>query len=106
MIRYHLPQAARVRLAVYNATGQQVRMLMDGWQEAGEQRLVWDGRDEAGNNLSTGVYLVQLRMPTQTRSIKVLLVKSFTVQTFPPAPAGEDVRANPIDHSRECRASV
>lgn len=74
-IIYHLPQAARVRLAVYNSNGQQVRTLVDDWQVAGVQRLVWDGRDEAGGNLSTGVYFVQLRAQAQTRSIKLLLVK-------------------------------
>lgn len=74
-ITYHLPQAARVRLAVYNSNGQQVRTLVDDWQVAGVQRLVWDGRDDVGGNLSTGVYFVQLRAQTQTRSIKLLLVK-------------------------------
>ncbi len=74
-ITYHLPQAARVHLVVYNSNGQHVRTLVDDWQAAGVQRLVWDGRDEAGGNLSTGVYFVQVRAQAQTRSLRVLLVK-------------------------------
>ena len=59
-IQYVLPAAARVRLVVYNALGQKVRILVDGFQPAGVQAAAWDGRDERGQDAASGVYLYRL----------------------------------------------
>ncbi len=59
-LHYELPQQVRVRVAVYDVRGQQVRLLADEDQPAGPQALYWDGRDARGNALPTGVYLYRV----------------------------------------------
>ena len=48
-------------LEVYDLSGQQVRRLMDHYQDGGCYRVSWDGLDEAGKPLSSGVYLMRLQ---------------------------------------------
>jgi M6 family metalloprotease-like protein len=61
-IRYALPEAAQVHLRVYNVLGQEVRTLVDGFQEVGVQTVVWDGRTGGGQNVSSGVYVYRLEV--------------------------------------------
>jgi hypothetical protein len=79
-IEYQLPEAALVRLEIFNALGQKVRELIRGEQRApGSYALEWDGRNEAHLAAAGGVYLLKLeavsaaRRFTQTR--KMLLIK-------------------------------
>ncbi|MGA9118099.1 MAG: carboxypeptidase regulatory-like domain-containing protein, partial [Bacteroidota bacterium] len=51
-----LPVASRVSLSVYNLLGQEVKSLVDGVLPSGRTRVVWDGKDNRGNSMSTGVY--------------------------------------------------
>ncbi len=58
-IRYDLPQASRVSLTVYDMMGRQVR----SWelqQSAGYKRVVWDGKDQSGQTVPTGIYIYRL----------------------------------------------
>jgi hypothetical protein len=59
-IRFGIPQAAPVELAVYNAAGEMVRRLATGDRVAGYHRLTWDGRDDAGRQVSRGIYYARL----------------------------------------------
>jgi uncharacterized protein (TIGR03437 family) len=59
-IEYALPEASTVRLMIYNTLGQAVRRLVDEVQSAGYKRTVWDGRDDFGVNVGSGVYFYQL----------------------------------------------
>ena len=56
-ISYTLPQQAHVRLVVYNVYGRTVERFEPGNQPAGSFRLNWDGLDESGKNLASGLYL-------------------------------------------------
>jgi hypothetical protein len=56
-IRYQLPQAADVKLVIYNILGQQVRTLVNTHREAGYYQVVGDGRNDAGVPAGSGVYL-------------------------------------------------
>mgnify|MGYP000459832846 CR=1 FL=1 len=60
-ISYTLPQKAHVTLEIYNLLGQRVRTLVEGMKDAGLHTVVWDGRDEFGKTLPSGIYLYQLR---------------------------------------------
>ena len=55
-IVYRLPQEARVRLTVFNAIGQPVRQLVNATQAAGTHRVTWDGQDDRGSPVATGIY--------------------------------------------------
>ena len=63
-----------VRLLIYNAAGQQVRVLLDRPLSAGRHKIYWDGRDQAGRKMGSGVYLYRMETNTvaQTRSMTLL----------------------------------
>ena len=74
-IRYQLPHRMEVKLVLYNMMGQQVRTLVDEVKEAGFYTAIWDGRDSAGRQTSTGVYLYRFITPDQTITKKMLKIQ-------------------------------
>ncbi len=74
-IRFSLERSAQTELAVYNILGEQVATLLDSYLPAGDHRVVWDGRDDAGKRVATGVYLYRLMTGDYTQSRKMLLLK-------------------------------
>ena len=76
LIQYELPAAGPVRLGVFNAAGQRVRLLVDEHQAAGLYLQPWDGRDDAGQQVASGAYLYRLEAPTtgfvQTRTMTLV----------------------------------
>ena len=75
VIPFRLGAEGRVFMAVYNLSGQRVRLLAEGPFVAGDHRLVWDGRDQGGAAVASGLYLVQLRANGQRASRRLMLVK-------------------------------
>lgn len=61
VIRYGLPVESEVVLEVYDALGQQVKVLVSGVRSAGDHEVMWDGRNEMGGLVSSGVYFYRLR---------------------------------------------
>jgi hypothetical protein len=74
-IRYVLPSATRVQIAVYDASGRVVRVLADEDQVKGEHSVHWDGRDTRGGIASSGVYFLRLVAGAETRTQKMVLLK-------------------------------
>ena len=74
-IEYQLPTAQRISLAVYDVTGQLVRTLVDGTQNAGTYQVVWDGRDARGAQVSSGVYLYRLQGESESVTKKMIFVR-------------------------------
>lgn len=75
LIRLSLPEAAPVRLSVYNLAGQRVVDLVSGRLEAGTQLVRWNGRDGSGAELATGVYVIRLSAGRWIAAGKVLLLR-------------------------------
>ncbi|MFB3105758.1 MAG: FlgD immunoglobulin-like domain containing protein, partial [Pseudomonadales bacterium] len=75
VIRYGLHQQSTVELAVYNVLGQRVRTLVEAEQKSGRYEVVWDGLDEAGRSVASGVYVYQLRAGGFLASRTMLLVR-------------------------------
>ena len=76
VIRFALPEDGEVELAVYNVAGQQVAKLVEGSRRAGMYTVNWDGRDNSGRALASGVYLYRLRMgKRQMETRKLLLLR-------------------------------
>ena len=65
VILFELQEALDVELAVYNLAGQKVVRLADGSQKAGAHTVRWNGRDDAGRELASGVYVYRLRVGAQ-----------------------------------------
>ncbi len=72
---FELLYADQVELAVYDARGQRVRLLVDGLVAAGETRVEWDGRDDVGRPLPSGIYLYRLRAAGLQYSRPAVLLK-------------------------------
>ena len=64
--------AGEVDLTIYNVLGQPVRRVWNGPLAAGEHRLGWDGRDEQGQSVAAGVYLMRLHVGDHTRIRKMV----------------------------------
>ncbi len=60
-IRFALPQAQHVVVKIFNTLGEEIRTLVNAPYEAGYHRVLWDGKDEHGNPVASGVYLYQMR---------------------------------------------
>ena len=80
MIEYQLPQSGEMQLIVYDVTGQRVARLASGLRQAGTYALRWDGRDDAGRRLASGVYLYRLEAAAVTgnrivQTRKLLLIR-------------------------------
>jgi hypothetical protein len=81
-IRYQIPTLSRVTVRIYNLLGQEVRTLVNGIQNAGEQSAIWDSKNNVNQTVSSGVYFyrIQATSTMQTRRIftdvkKMLLIK-------------------------------
>ncbi len=74
-IRFTLPTATAVDLGVYNLAGQRLVTLFNGMRGAGAYVVHWDGRDERGHALATGMYLYRLHSSGQTQARKLLLLR-------------------------------
>lgn len=71
-IRYGLPRAARVELAVYSTAGMLVRRLASAQLPAGFHDARWDGRDEAGRPVARGVYYCRFETPGERQLRKLV----------------------------------
>lgn len=74
-IRYALPEAARVRLSVYDLSGRLVRTLVNAEENPGYKQVAWNGRNQAGDALSSGVYLYRLEAGEFVQTRKMLFLK-------------------------------
>jgi len=74
-INYALPEVVYVRLQIYNILGQRVITLVDEPQTAGYKRVSWNGRDEYGREMASGVYFCGLEAGRYAASKKLLLLK-------------------------------
>ena len=75
-IRYALPIIADVELSIFNLTGRKVATLAENARQAGTYTVSWDGRDDDGRALASGVYLYRLRVgPHQVETRKLVLVR-------------------------------
>ncbi|MCH7761590.1 T9SS type A sorting domain-containing protein [candidate division TA06 bacterium] len=74
-ISFSLPNRIQTRLGIYDLTGRQVQVLVDGVREAGSHSVVWDGRDGRGERVASGVYFVRLSAGDITATKKMILLK-------------------------------
>jgi hypothetical protein len=55
-IEYELPKSCLVQLKIFNLLGQEVKTLVDKFQEIGSKSVIWDGRDNHGMKIRSGIY--------------------------------------------------
>lgn len=74
-ITYTLKKNEKVTLSVYNTMGQRVCMLVNKAQLAGEHTIAWDGLNNAGQAVTSGVYYYKLEAGHETQTQKMILMK-------------------------------
>ncbi len=74
-IRFELPKAALVTLSVYNSLGQEVRRLVNGQKPAGYHNIVWNGRDQQGKSVPSGIYHYRIQAGDFVATKKMVLAK-------------------------------
>ena len=74
-IRYDLFRSGNISLKIYTVLGQEIRTLVSGVQPAGEQSVIWDGRDNQGHQAVSGVYIYQVITENATSSRKLVLLQ-------------------------------
>ncbi len=74
-ISYTVPVRATVTLRIYNALGEEIRTLVNQSEEAGKKEIYWDGRNNAGNFVSSGLYVYRLQVGDFVATKKMHLVK-------------------------------
>ncbi|MCE2449884.1 MAG: fibronectin type III domain-containing protein [Candidatus Latescibacteria bacterium] len=74
-LRLGLPVGGRVVLTLYNMAGQPVRKLLDGELAVGYHKVWWDGRDEQGGPVASGVYLYRVQTQEQVVVGKIALIR-------------------------------
>ena len=74
-IRYQLPKTTQVVLKIYNTFGQEVRTLVNARQPAGVNSVVWDGRNQSGKEVSSGIYIYRLQTGESVQNRKLSFVR-------------------------------
>jgi len=74
-INIALPEASNVDLTIYNSRGQEVRNLKTAYLNAGNYSVTWDGLDNSGNSIPSGLYIYKLTAGTNNFSKKMLMLK-------------------------------
>ncbi len=75
VISFAIPGSESVELKIYNIRGQAVRTLIDGQMAPGRHTVQWDGRDDRGDAVSSGVYLYRISAGDFSESRKMTLLK-------------------------------
>ena len=70
-LRFALVSDGTTRVTVYDVAGRRVRNLHDGWLPSGRTEMMWDGRDDAGHAIASGVYFVGVRTNAGTMRSKI-----------------------------------
>jgi hypothetical protein len=74
-IRFSLKDPGQVSVFVYNIKGQLVRELVNSDMPAGKHVIVWNGKDNNGNSVSSGLYLYRMQTPCYAKTLKMMLMK-------------------------------
>ena len=74
-ISFFLSESRNTSLVVYDALGRTVRTLLNGPCLVGKHTVIWDGRDDAGIPVSSGIYLYRLTAGGVTDTRKMTLVR-------------------------------
>jgi hypothetical protein len=74
-INYSIVHPCQVRLAIFNVLGQRIRVLVDQYQSSGSNQVVWDGKDDNGNEVASGVYFYKLEAGEFNQTKKMVLIR-------------------------------
>jgi hypothetical protein len=74
-ISYALPTNSYVKLSIYNILGQKVKTLVDGEEQAGFKNVIWEGKNDRGEEVGSGIYFYRIQTGSFTKTAKMSLLK-------------------------------
>ncbi|MFQ6032962.1 MAG: T9SS type A sorting domain-containing protein, partial [Candidatus Zixiibacteriota bacterium] len=74
-IQFDLPKDTEVRLTIYNILGQKVKTLVDERLRAGHKQVLWDGKNEKGKEVSSGIYFYRIQAGDFSETKKMTIIK-------------------------------
>ncbi len=74
-IEYYLEEPQKIRLDIYNIRGKRVKNLIDGLQDSGEHSVEWNGTDNWGTKVGSGLYYYQIRTKNGILTQKMVFIK-------------------------------
>ena len=74
-LRYDLPENSHVNITIYDMLGRAVKTMVNQHQNAGHRSIIWDGTNDYGNPVSTGVYLYQIQSGAYIQTKKMVFLK-------------------------------
>jgi flagellar hook assembly protein FlgD len=72
---FELPKPGDVKITIYDILGRRVTTLVDEQMSAGKHNKIWNGTNQAGQNVSSGLYFYRLETAQQAATRKLLLLK-------------------------------
>jgi len=79
VIRYDLPEAARVELKIYNILGQEVRTLVNEAQEAGYKSVEWYGTNNGGMRVGSGLYIYRIMVDENSAGDEIIQSRKMLI---------------------------
>ena len=73
-ISFSLSEDSKIDLSIYNIKGQKVKTLTDTHYEKGNHSVIWDGEDDSGNNVVSGIYFYKLKVNGKSEAVKKCLL--------------------------------
>ena len=70
-----IPEESFVKASIYNILGQEVVILLEGMQSPGYQNLHWNGNNQFGQHVSSGIYFIQIRYNESIYTSKMMLLR-------------------------------
>jgi hypothetical protein len=74
-IKFNTTKEERVILQVYNLLGEEIKELLNETRQSGEYEITWNGTDNLGNKVSSGIYVITMNTKNFNKSIKTVLIK-------------------------------
>lgn len=75
IFKYELPKETKVELIIKNIAGERIRTLVNKHQIAGRHSAIWDGKDDNGQDVKSGIYIYSLNTPENQLTKRLLLLR-------------------------------
>lgn len=73
--QYTINRPTRVRIAIYDIMGREIRTFVDRMHPPGDYSLTWNGTDHSNRKVAEGIYFYQIRTPDHSKSLKMFLIR-------------------------------
>jgi hypothetical protein len=74
-LKFRVPKKGRVKIAVYDVAGRKIKVLVDGKYDRGEFTTTWDGKNESGAPVASGVYFARMESTGYSTVTKMVLLR-------------------------------